>query len=132
MKRHLRCLLHLLLVASLIVAGLPAHALVDAASPATAAAFLDDADRDAPDDGGCPFHAESASGPDADPVPAPSESSADDCCGPDCRCACAGLTLVLLPSTIPFATSPPTRHLSRSALNLPSTPSRAPLRPPQA
>jgi hypothetical protein len=131
MNRRLLSALHLTLIAALLVSGLPAHALVDATPAAAPDLALDEGDSQEPEDGGCPHHAQATADPGADAVPEPVDPTTEDCCGPDCRCACAGLTLVLLPSTVPLATTPPTRHGSRSSLILPSMPGSALLRPPQ-
>jgi len=132
MKRRLRYALHLLLVTALLVAALPAHGLINVTPSAAPASALDGGNGNPPVDGGCTHHAKAATEPHADSQPDIVDHSAEDCCGPDCRCACAGLTLVLLPSMTPLAASPSTRHGSRAPMILPSRAGSELLRPPQS
>jgi len=131
MTRHRRHLLHLLLTIALVVAGMPAHAGGHAmpASPTDAESGLLDQNETAEND--CPLHA-SSSGPSDIGTDKPSDNSpSEDCCGPDCRCSCAGLTLVPVRSlTAPVVTAP-AATAARLATNRPSHLTSAPLRPPQ-
>ena len=123
--------MHLVLVMALIMAGLPAHAGSHAAAISQAGTDTRVVTPDGPDGSDCPFHGDSKSQPDAASDPSPDEPSRENCCGSDCRCSCAGLTLMLIPSLTPLVVISPEIRSVRLTLSRPSHRASAPLRPPQ-
>lgn len=120
MKMRLRLLAYLLLATTLAVIGLPGHAAGASAEVGTDVT-LTAADLD------CPFHTASA----ADSATSPAEMT-HDCCGPDCRCACASLSMLVV-QRVQSPLNPLAANLPHSASSLLAAlyGSRL-LRPPQA
>lgn len=123
MKARLRIFAYLLLAFSLVAIGLPTYG-------AGAASGTGESKAQSTAGSDCPFH--QAAALDADAFAIDIETPDHDCCGPDCRCACASLSMLALqrfqtPLT-PFAASLP--HSANSLLAVVYG-SRL-LRPPQA
>lgn len=87
MKVRLKLLAYLVLALSLIMIGLPIHA-ADSSGQKDNIGALEISESD------CPFHQTS--------TPEPQTSSMqtgtflNDCCGPDCRCACASMSMLAI------------------------------------
>ncbi len=125
---------YLLLAVSLLVAGVPVHAMMDHEDPDRLALIDTDLDTDFPPEsgtGGCPHHAPDTATADSEESVHLSETLAEECCGPDCRCSCAGLSLILMPR---FAAPQAPKPKSSRPATIKHLPSLAPaplLRPPQ-
>jgi hypothetical protein len=120
-----RRLLHVILALALLLAGFPVHALANGPiDPVVAAEQSVE-----PTSGGCPLHAAKQS-----KTPAPVETADDpfQCCGSDCRCSCAGLTVMALVSLTDQAMMPFHDHIPARFTLLTSISPTALLKPPQS
>jgi hypothetical protein len=124
-----RRLLHAVLSIALVSAGFPVHALTNAAGAEnTPNVSIEEQIVASRTD--CPNH-----GAESDKLiseEAATDPGVHDCCGPDCRCSCAGLTLFTLQQI--EAAPPPvlTENIPVQIRRLPSFVGGGLLRPPQA
>lgn len=128
MKRA-RLILSLLISLALLLSGLPVHAQAKAAE-AVESGQAGTSQTVPGEHNGCPFHAAQQAATET----AADESAIDiepPCCGPDCHCQCAGLTLMIAQLFGPTETAPRPARLPQSVA-LPATFFvESPLRPPQ-
>lgn len=127
MKAIIHAIGYLLLAVSLVMAGVPVHALMDNSQSEAQPTLSLDAESDTVESSGisgCPYHHSDEA--------AAAEILIDDCCGPDCRCSCAGLTLMPVPQfDSPLSATPESRHAGEQQ-SLPSLVSTPLPRPPQS
>ena len=120
-----RRLLHVTLALALLLAGFPVHALSN--GPIDPVASAEQSVE--PTSGGCPLHA-------AKQGPAPTQLETFDdssqCCGSECRCSCAGLTVMALVNLADQAMMPFHDHIPARFALLTSISSTALLKPPQS
>jgi hypothetical protein len=125
---------YLILAISLLMAGVPVYAMMDHSDTdrQTLVEFKSETDSSSKSgEGGCPHHAIKAATPDAqDQIPL-SDSIAEECCGPDCRCSCAGLSLIPIPRFKAPQVPNPESSWPAQVNHLPSLAPAPLLRPPQ-
>ena len=125
-----------MLALSLITAGLPVHAMISSAvvdhqsfqieeEPGTA--LSENASK-----GNCPHHIAPDAAAEEFAPELTSLELAGECCGPDCRCSCAGLTLIPTPRFDAPPAPAPEPERPGNQQNLPSLTSTPLPRPPQA
>ncbi len=124
---------YLLLALSLLMAGVPVHAMAGHDEPDRQAQIEVDQDTDSAHSGkgGCPHHASDDSAPVVEDQALQSDLLAEECCGPDCRCSCAGLTLIPIPRFATLQSPGPATNRPAEINHLPSLTPAPLLRPPQ-